>query len=297
VPFTLIRADDDGSDGRTLDGYAAVFDSVTTIDSWEGFFEETIARGAFRKSLRERTPRMQFDHGFHPLIGSLPIGRITEIGEDQRGLHVQGRLLDNWFIEPLRDAIAEGCIDGMSFRFSVVRDEWRDKTGKLVKPEELWELLRSPGDRGPLRRTLKEVKVTEVGPVVWPAYETTTVGVRSQVTIDLGKLNDPAQRSDLARAVFLADAAARTDTPPGPAPTVPDPPDPTVPDAPHPDQDPASGHASSAPSATGSSPGEHPSPTPANPVERAASIRARFRAVTDRYLEAATPHSPKDQAS
>jgi hypothetical protein len=58
----------------------------------------------------------------------------------------------------------------MSFRFTVVKEEWRDKRGKLVTGDELLELLYRPGDRGPLKRTLKEVKVPELGPVVWPAY-------------------------------------------------------------------------------------------------------------------------------
>lgn len=208
VQFSLSRATDEPSgDGLTLDGYGAVFGSVTSIDSWEGSFEEVIARGAFKKSLRERTPRIQFDHGHHPLIGSIPIGRVTEIAEDERGLHVVARLSDNWLIEPIRHAIVDGAIDGMSFRFSVVRDEWTDKAGKRVNPADLESLLWAPGDRGPLRRTLKEVKISEVGPVVWPAYETTSVGVRSTDAIDLTRLSEPGQRSLLARAVLMADAA------------------------------------------------------------------------------------------
>lgn len=218
VPFTVLRADDDSDgDGLTLEGYGAVFNAVTEIDSWEGSFEEVIAPGAFRKSLRERTPRLQFDHGTHPLIGSLPIGRITDIAEDTTGLRVSARLSDNWLVEPVRDAIRDGAVDGMSFRFSVVRDEWVDREGKRVNDAQLMDLLWNPGDRGPLRRTLKEVKVAEVGPVVWPAYEATSVGVRSKVTIDLGRLNDPDQRKNLARAVMLADAAERsTRTPAAP---------------------------------------------------------------------------------
>ena len=213
VPFILTRDDDDNGDGFTLDGYAAVFDTPTRIDSWEGTFDETIAKGAFRKSIRENTPKLQFDHGYHPMIGSIPIGRISSLAEDMQGLHVVARLSDNWLVEPVRDAIAEGSIDGMSFRFSVVREEWRDKDGKLLKPTDLMELLWEPGERGPLTRTLKEVKVTELGPVVWPAYADTSVGVRSKVTLDLGRLGEPAQRSILARAVFAAEAHERSTGP------------------------------------------------------------------------------------
>ena len=76
APFELIRATEDGTDGLTIEGYGAVFDSPTQIRGWEGEFEEIIAPGAFRKSLRERTPRMQFDHGQHPLLGSLSLIHI-----------------------------------------------------------------------------------------------------------------------------------------------------------------------------------------------------------------------------
>lgn len=266
VPFEVVRADsDENSDGLTIEGYGAVFNSATQIDSWEGSFEETIASGAFRKSLRERSPKMQFDHGRHPLLGSLPLGRWETAEEDERGLHVIGRMTNNWLIQPFRDAIADGGVEGMSFRFSVVREEWRDNSGKLVKDTELSDLLWSPGGRGPLQRTLKEVRVSEVGPVMWPAYESTTVGVRS-LTIDLGNLTDPDQRNKLATAVLMADAANRSN------------------DAPRTTQDSDRHPSPDAPPADDAS-GEHPSDhRPVNPTERAAFIRHEYRTRLDRLL-------------
>ncbi|WP_426568099.1 HK97 family phage prohead protease [Streptomyces canus] len=186
VPFHLERADDDAGegDGLTLEGYAAVFDAPTEIDSWEGAFTEQVRKGAFRKTIRENTPVLQFDHGRHPLIGSIPIGAIEQLSEDDQGLYVRARLSDNWLIQPVRDAIAERSIKGMSFRFSVIREEWRDNAGKLVKPEELGRLLWDPGDRGPLARTLIEVRMPELGPVVFPAYTQTSVDVRSSEQVE-----------------------------------------------------------------------------------------------------------------
>lgn len=181
VPFTLSR-EGETSDGLTLEGYGAVFNEVTRINDWEGEFDERIQPGAFAKTLEGRTPVLQFDHGSHPLVGSLPLGRITDIREDARGLFVRARLHDNWMVQPVRDAIASGSIDGMSFRFNVVNDVWEERDGQL-----------------PLR-TITEIKLHEVGPVVFPAYSTTEVGVRSQVR-DI--LNDPDARAELARALVL----------------------------------------------------------------------------------------------
>lgn len=207
APFQLVRADgDEGGDGRTLSGYAALFGQPTEINSWEGVFTETIRKGAFKKTIREQTPVMQFDHGRHPLIGSIPIGSIADLREDDQGLYVEGRITDNWLMQPVRDAIAEKTVNGMSFRFEVVREEWRDVNGKLVKPEEVYDLLWMPGDRGPLRRELIELKCRELGPVVFPAYAGTSVSVRARDVAD-----DLAHDDEMTRRIrhsLARDAAA-----------------------------------------------------------------------------------------
>lgn len=170
------RAD---SDGLTLEGYAAVFGSPTEINDWDGRYTETIHHGAFRRSLSKRTPVLQFDHGQHPLVGSIPLGSIEELNEDDHGLFVRARLHDNWLVEPVRDAIRSGAVGGMSFRFQVRKDEWSK-------------------DRS--ERQIREVELYELGPVVFPAYADTTVGVRSQQLATL--LTDPEVRADLARILI-----------------------------------------------------------------------------------------------
>ncbi|KUM06141.1 hypothetical protein AVZ31_22930 [Mycolicibacterium neoaurum] len=186
LPFTAVRTagdtgDADNDDGRNFQGYGAMFNTPTRIDSWEGTFDEQIAPGAFRKSLRELAPKFQFDHGRHSLFGSLPCGVITDIHEDERGLYVAARMAAAALWEPLREAIASGAVDGMSFRFSVVREEWRDTKGKLVQPEDVKRILYNgeQPERAPLLRTLKEVRMAEVGPVVWPAYSSTSATLRA----------------------------------------------------------------------------------------------------------------------
>ncbi|GGR52035.1 phage major capsid protein [Streptomyces roseolus] len=166
-------------DGRSLSGYAAVFNTATEINSWEGKFSETIAPGAFRKTLRERTPIMQWDHGRDTRVGSTPIGVYTSLVEDERGLKVEGRLFNNPVVEPVRQAIEAQAVRGMSFKFAVTRDRWTDNAGNVVRDQELYELLYDAGDRGPLTREIQEVKLFEAGPVSTPAYSQTSVGVRS----------------------------------------------------------------------------------------------------------------------
>lgn len=281
VPFRAVSAPADG-DGRTLDGYAAMFNSPTRIDSWEGRFDERISPGAFKKSLRENTPKMQFDHGQHPLIGSIPIGRFDTVEEDNTGLHVVGRLSDNWLIQPVRDAISDGGITGMSFRFSVIRDEWCDQAGKPIKdPNMLWDMMSSSDDADTPTRTLKEVRISEAGPVVWPAYSDTSVGVRSnnfpatwtgnslsgnKFIVDLGS------RESLARAAFVIDAAVRNTGDVDEAEKV----TPETHDAPPSTEDEAVRH-SEEPPVTSSEAVEHPSGEAVADTDRKSRIRARNR--------------------
>lgn len=165
-------------DGLTLEGYAAVFNSPTDIVDFDGAYQETIVPGAFTRSLSKRTPVLQFDHGQHPLVGSIPLGAIDELYEDDHGLFVRARLHDNWLVEPVRDAIRSGAVDGMSFRFAVRAQSWND-------------------DR--TVRTIREVELFELGPVVFPAYKDTSVGVRSDLAAALA---DPDGRAQLARLMI-----------------------------------------------------------------------------------------------
>lgn len=186
------RATGDAGDGRTLEGYAAVFNTPTCIQSWEGEFDEEIAPGAFKRTLRSRMPVLQFDHGRDARTGSVPIGSIQQLNEDEQGLFVQARLFDNDLVEPIRQAIEGQAITGMSFRFAVAEEKWTDAAGTKINAGELEQLLWNPGDRGPLKRTILRVDpLFELGPVVFPAYDATSVGVRSllaQLTPDEHRL-------------------------------------------------------------------------------------------------------------
>jgi HK97 family phage prohead protease len=161
--FSLLRGEADG-DGLTLEGYAAVFNSPTMINDWDGEYEEVIAPGAFKRTIAGGNPVLQFEHGRHPLFGSMPIGTIHSLEEDTRGLYVKARLFDNWLTEPLRHAITDGAVDGMSFRFEIIKETWERS-------------------RDPHLRTVKEVRMHELGPVVFPAYKETTVALRSLAAV------------------------------------------------------------------------------------------------------------------
>lgn len=172
------RAVDPPGDGRTLEGYAAVFDQPTEIDSYAGSFEEVIKRGAFERTLGQRMPVMQFDHGNDKRTGTIPIGAIKQLREDDDGLFVRARLFETERVEDIRQAIQSQAIRGMSFKFRVMADRWIDRDGKKIASDDLADALDDP-DRRPIRREIEEVDLFELGPVVFPAYDQTSVGVRA----------------------------------------------------------------------------------------------------------------------
>lgn len=179
------------SDGRTLTGIAVPFGQPTRIDNpWEGRFDEQFAKGAFKRTLGMRTPKLQFDHGTHPLFGSLPIGEFRKLEERDAGLWFNARVFDAPVFEPLREALATDAIDGVSIRFRPTRVE-------ITQPDQ-----RDDGGDVELR-TVVESELIELGPVMFPAYSGTSVDLRSELAgLDLADKN---ARLRLALALLGAD--------------------------------------------------------------------------------------------
>jgi HK97 family phage prohead protease len=160
----------DASDGGmpTLFGHFAVFNRFTEIDSWfEGHFMEQIARGAFKKTFRERTPKVLFQHGQDPQVGDKPLGSIDSLAEDDEGAAYEVRMLDTTYNRELIPGLEAGLY-GASFRFKVMREELVEEPGTSDQ-----------NPNGLPERTIKEAQVMEFGPVTFPAYDDASAGIRS----------------------------------------------------------------------------------------------------------------------
>lgn len=162
-----VRAADEGG-MPTLYGHFTVFNRWAEIDSFfEGHFLERIAPGAFKKTFREQTPKVLFQHGMDPQIGDKVLGRADVLREEAEGPYYEVPLLDTSYNRDLVPGL-EADLYGASFRFSVMREEWDDEP--------------DPSDDNPKgipERTIKEARVSEFGPVTFPAYPDATAGVRS----------------------------------------------------------------------------------------------------------------------
>lgn len=205
-----LRAAVDDLDASTLFGHFARFDSWNEIDSWfEGRFLERVAKGSYRKTMREQRDRMrvQFDHGYDTFVGGANLGAIEILREEDFGPYYEVALYDTDYnrdrVLPMLqgrtlDGRMLGSGLGASYRFRVTKEEWVEpKKSTDVNPEKLPE------------RTIREVTLYEFGPVVFPADPGATAGARSVSLTDHYLERQAARTGQTARAAQrLASIAA-----------------------------------------------------------------------------------------
>lgn len=144
-------------DAVRVEGYAAVFDEWASIGGW---FEERIAPGAFSAAL-ERGDDVVFlvDHE------GLPLARTSsstlDLAEDSKGLRMETSLdAVDPDVARIVPKMTRGDLSKMSFAFRATREEW-DETGDLP------------------RRTVLEVELFDVSIVTTPAFDGTSIAMRS----------------------------------------------------------------------------------------------------------------------
>lgn len=148
------RADDDGA--VTIAGYAAIFDEPTEIGD---YFIEEVAPGAFSETLKGGDVLAYFGHDRNRVLGRQS-SKTLRLTEDSKGLAVEIDLPDTTDGRDAMKLIDRGDIQGMSFGFRVTKEEW-DETGDTPK------------------RTIQQVDLFEVSIVSEPAYDGTSIALRS----------------------------------------------------------------------------------------------------------------------
>lgn len=150
------------SNGKTLHGYAAIFNSEADL----GGFVEVIRNGAFRKSLEGASNiRALYHHQGDALLGTTRGGTL-KLKEDAHGLAFELALPDTTHGRDLAVLVDRGDVSGCSFGFRVADggDRWEQRGSSLVR-----ELLNVD---------LHEVTLTHD-----PAYADTSVALRSKPSL------------------------------------------------------------------------------------------------------------------
>ena len=136
--ITEIRAAESG-DGMTFGGYAWKYD-VPSLPLGHGFTER-IAPGAFTRSLKSRVDiRAYVNHNDELLLGSTR-AKTLRIEDRADGGWVEIDLPDTSWGRDIRVLTERGDIQGMSFGFSTVKDDWsEDGTQRTLLAGKLWEV-------------------------------------------------------------------------------------------------------------------------------------------------------------
>lgn len=155
---TEIRVDTSAENTRKIGGYAAVFNSETKIGQR---FVEKIAYGAFGESIAKEDIRALWSHNTDLVIGRNKNGTLS-LTEDARGLGFELNMPDTSWGRDAFTLIRDGYVSGVSFGFETLKDSWQ--RGE---------------DGAPHIRTLEKVRLIEISPTAFPAYEETQVAARS----------------------------------------------------------------------------------------------------------------------
>lgn len=115
-----------------IEGYASTFGGEP--DS----YGDVIEMGAFAKTIKERSNDIKFlwQHNWNE-----PIGKITEIHEDAKGLFIKVKVSATQRGLDAMKLIKDGVINKMSIGYSVIKDEYdREKSIRYLKELKLYEV-------------------------------------------------------------------------------------------------------------------------------------------------------------
>lgn len=180
--YTAVPVELRATDGRTIGGYAAVFNRLS--ENLGGFVEQ-VSPATFNKSRGDDWPNVvaRFDHENAFLLGT-SAARTLRLSIDDVGLIYE--------VDPPKarqdivELVERGDVRRSSFAFRVPTegDEW------------------GLSDQGYPLRTLTSVQLVDVAPVVSPAYADTTAGLRSLAAhkgIDYEEVRTLATDNELRR--------------------------------------------------------------------------------------------------
>lgn len=157
----------DTAGNATVEGYAAVFyDGTpdTQFELWDGAVERVMPQAFDRALVDNDDARALFNHDPNQLLGRRSADTL-KLSKDGSGLRYSIVTGDTAVARDVVQHIRRGDLQGSSFAFRVLKQEWREEKLDDGHHLEIREIL--------------DVELFDVGPVTFPAYEATTTDVRS----------------------------------------------------------------------------------------------------------------------
>jgi uncharacterized protein len=183
-----LRAD---GDRLRIGGHAAVFNEWTTLyESASFLWRERLHANCFDRAIEDRHDvRALFNHEPNQILGRTTSGTLR-LTTDARGLVDEidpPSSADSPIAAHVLSAIRRGDVTGQSFAF---------------RPTEIQTVERQEGQRVVYEETILDLTLYDVGPVTYPAYPTTDVGVRSRAETLEQFLADRERQRRRAAAAF-----------------------------------------------------------------------------------------------
>ena len=164
----------------SIEGHAALFDSLSQDLGGVFPFKEKIRAGAFKASIGKDDIRALWNHDPNYVLGRNKAGTL-DLEETDKGLKVRIQPPDTQWARDLTESIKRGDVTQMSFGFICEKDSWASEEGQDI-------------------RTLERVRLFDVSPVTFPAYLDTDVGVRSAMdSYKAHKDNQTKQAAETAK--------------------------------------------------------------------------------------------------
>jgi len=182
--------------GRTVEAYAAVFNSPTEVMDIQGHYVEQLSPTAFNQTIARNKGKFPvlYNHGrtldgTPSEIGSMPIGSTTEARIDGKGLFTVARYNNTPLADQTLEAIRNGDITGMSWRGRTIAQDVDIPRGGF-RANKLGELT-------VVTRT--EIALRELGPTLYPYYVGADItAVRAELARALRDM-DPGELAELLK--------------------------------------------------------------------------------------------------
>ncbi|MBE3118848.1 MAG: HK97 family phage prohead protease [Candidatus Atribacteria bacterium] len=159
---TIAHIEERAEGAAVITGYAATFyDGTpnTEFRLWDGAVER-IMPGAFDNALaRPDDVRALFNHSANHVLGRVAAGTMR-LAVDATGLRYEIDMPDTTVGHDTMASVKRRDITGSSFKFTVDDEEWRREGAGEI-------------------RELRDVQLFDIGPVTYPAYESTSAAARS----------------------------------------------------------------------------------------------------------------------
>ena len=150
-------------DGKTVTGYAAVFNSMSE-EMWG--FRERIDPKAFDNADMSDV-RALFNHDPNMLLARSSSGTLA-LSVDEKGLRYSFELPDTTAGRDLREMLKRGDVSQSSFGFTIAEDDWEERKNDAGEVVETTRII------------TKVHRLFDVSPVTYPAYPDATVAIRSR---------------------------------------------------------------------------------------------------------------------